>query len=458
MGRRVKWRGWKALALVMGAVSLLGAWQWHGQVEGMRLALRGYTFGLTRSTAMALRTAIRDDGSLDPVAATHVLERAVAVRSERLRFAALVVGGRVVARTAEAPAGLETAAAGEELDLAGHVVVLTSTRDVDPRVPPPPPPDQPHPRRPPPSAEELAGGRVLPLGPSELDGVLAFGFSTELDGEHLRMFLRELASRAGFLILGAGGLAAAYAAGRREQRSAVALEAERVRSRDLAEVGVTAAELAHEMKNPLGIVLALAQQMSEDQAAPEQCRARARRIVDACDRATARLGEFIHYSRLRDPARASVDLRALVSTTLEVLDQDARASSVTLHQDVDALSVEADPDMLQQIVLNLALNAVQGSPPGGRVTVRARSSGSHAWLEVEDTGRGIAPPLLARLFEPYATGRPGGHGLGLAIVRRLVELHGWAVQVESEVGAGTRVRLDGLETLRVAPSVAEEAS
>jgi signal transduction histidine kinase len=99
--------------------------------------------------------------------------------------------------------------------------------------------------------------------------------------------------------------------------------------------------------------------------------------------------------------------------------------------------VALDARLVRQAVVNVAVNAVQAMPQGGRLTVRTRREGDAAVLEVEDEGVGMAPEVAARMFEPFFTTKASGTGLGLAVVKRIVEEHGGAVAVRTEPGGGT---------------------
>jgi signal transduction histidine kinase len=103
--------------------------------------------------------------------------------------------------------------------------------------------------------------------------------------------------------------------------------------------------------------------------------------------------------------------------------------------------VTADADQIQQVLLNLIQNAVQATPRGGNVTLRARQAGGGVEIEVEDTGSGIAPEHRAKIFDPFYTTRPKGTGLGLFVAHGIVQRHRGAIEVESEVGKGTRFRI-----------------
>lgn len=426
------------LLLLLGAVSV---WDWRRRVGVWRDHLRGYHVGLCGSVTRALQGAVRDDGSIDEAAARAILERVLRAAAH-LRVVALLRDGRVVVRCGAPTPDLEPVpASGERAH--GDLLLLYGSTSVD-RLPPLLPFGVTRLGPPPPRPEQLAPGARFDET-DRLHGTLAFGYDAGSSSARARDEALDVASRAAFVLLAAGALGATYAAGRRAERHAAALALERTRSRSLEEVGLTAAGLAHETKNPLGIIVGLAQQISRDDAVPPEHRLRAAQVIDAADRAAERLGEFIHYTRLRDPALGRVDLAALVGEVVDLLEPEARALGVELVAEVAVPAVTADRGMLQQVLVNLVMNSIQASTTGGRVVVRAARQGAEARLEVQDQGHGIPDALRPRVFEPYVTGRADGHGLGLAIVRRLADLHGWTIALESEPGRGTLVRLDDVE-------------
>ena len=255
------------------------------------------------------------------------------------------------------------------------------------------------------------------------------------------------------------------------------LEERRQRER-WQELSVAASGLAHETKNPLGIIRGLAQRL---RAAPELSgpdRERTEHIVDEADRAASRLDDFLSYARIREPRPEPVDLREVVERVLSALETDVEAAGVEVAVEVTAVSppagdpaaepgdagsavVRADREMLIEIVLNLLLNGLDASLPGTTITVGCEALGGEALggearngrgrLWVEDQGHGIEAGRLEEVRKPYVSFKPDGHGLGLAIVSRFVERSGWTLAIRSEPGRGTRVEIDGLEIIGVEP-------
>lgn len=228
----------------------------------------------------------------------------------------------------------------------------------------------------------------------------------------------------------------------------VEMEEELRRSERLAAVGQLAAGLAHEVRNPLASLSGAIELLERDlrELGPS-----ALRLVRIVKRETARLNrlvsDFLAYARPGPGRREPVPLRELL-LELEQLVASAEPGSVRLELEVpDGLVAEGDPDQLRQVFWNLVLNALQAEPKDGVVRVRAAPAAAHETgtgaieIEVRDRGVGIPPEIVDRIMEPFFTTKPKGAGLGLATVHRAVEAHGGSLQIRSDVGHGTTVRL-----------------
>ncbi|MBM4440364.1 MAG: PAS domain S-box protein [Candidatus Rokubacteria bacterium] len=204
------------------------------------------------------------------------------------------------------------------------------------------------------------------------------------------------------------------------------------------------AMLGHELRNPLGVIVnALAV------LRPELHGAEAERVVALIGRQSRQLTRLV--DDLLDVARATagkvelrrevVDVREVVRRCLDALAQAGRTAGHHIYQEGEAVAALADPDRLEQVVANLVDNALKYTPAGGQVFVRTAREGDDAVLVVRDTGEGIRAELLGQIFDvfvqqPQALDRArGGLGLGLTLVKRLVELHGGSVTATSD-GAG----------------------
>lgn len=222
------------------------------------------------------------------------------------------------------------------------------------------------------------------------------------------------------------------------------LEIERAKAAHLEELGLAAAGLAHETKNPLGIISGIAQQVARDPGIPEKSRDLLETIVDEIDKSVSRLGLFMTFAGHRAVSPVPVDAGQVINGVADIMTPEFDAAGVKLDLAVTDLSIMADEQMFRQILVNLLMNSLTASSPGDSVMIRLTRQGRHAVMEVQDQGCGIPEDLLPRIFKPYVTGNPEGHGLGLAIVKRFAEDLDWRVNAKSEPGQGTVMRISDI--------------
>jgi signal transduction histidine kinase len=276
-------------------------------------------------------------------------------------------------------------------------------------------------------------------------GLLAIDFSTDpMDRAWQRDVRAALWLGAAVLGLGVAGMGLIFWTQQRHLRELSALEAEMERRERLAALGDVAAAFAHEVRNPLNAVsMGLQRLASEFVPEPAEEYGRFVSMIEGeVRRLNAIVEQFIALARPLplEPARVALD--DLYAELAVLLEPEARRAGVTLAVDAGGVtSIVADRDHLQQVLLNLVLNAIQATGSGGRVTIGAERARDGIVLTVADTGPGIPPEVLPRVFDPYFTTKRGGLGLGLTIARRIVEAHGGAIDVESQVGPGTRFRV-----------------
>ncbi len=242
---------------------------------------------------------------------------------------------------------------------------------------------------------------------------------------------------------------------------AEAEEANRAKDRFLAVV-------SHELRNPLSPIT-LAVGVLQAVAPADERVQNALRIIERNARHEARLvDDLLDLARAARGAlnieRKPLDLGRLLVDVLETMHSDARRSGIHLEGTFEpGLWVNADATRMSQIAINLLSNALKFTPNGGRVTARLQRQGDSARFSVEDTGVGIEPEVVPRLFAPFVQGsagasRPAGMGLGLSIARSLVELHGGTARVESEGhGRGARFIVE-LPTIAPPPQAEAPAS
>ena len=233
------------------------------------------------------------------------------------------------------------------------------------------------------------------------------------------------------------------------------LDALRRRTQRLEAVTELSASLAHEIKNPLASIRSAVEQLGNAKRATPDEQTLSSLIVRESDRLSRLLTDFLEFGRVRVSRVQQVDIAKLVhgAATLAAAHPSLpKGVNVTVIGDSKKTGfVEGDDDVLHRAVFNLVLNAVQVSPEGGEVRVDVSSlrgdeappgvrlPGGGVSISIADDGPGIPPEAREKMFDPFFTTRPGGSGLGLAVVHRAVESHAGCVFVDSEVGSGTRV-------------------
>lgn len=212
------------------------------------------------------------------------------------------------------------------------------------------------------------------------------------------------------------------------------------RSERLAALGEMSAGIAHEIRNPLGIISSSAQLIDTKLAGTS---AGVRQLLGIIQEESSRINDlvtdFIAFGRPAEPVLRPTDLHRLLRRVAAHGEGLARQQGVTLdveEAEATPLFASVDGDLMQQVLLNLLLNALAAVAPKGRIQLRAGRQGEQACLEVEDDGCGIAPELHGKIFDPFFTTKDQGTGLGLANASRIVEAHGGKLGVRSTPGAG----------------------
>ena len=219
---------------------------------------------------------------------------------------------------------------------------------------------------------------------------------------------------------------------------------ERIRQLDrLAAIGQFASSVAHELRNPLTGIATGVQYLSRGFPEGDERNESVRFILREVVRLNTIIQDLFTATRPRELRLGRVAVRDIVDRTLRGLKPTPEEAGVTIETEgADAWpKVTVDADQLQQVLLNLIQNAIQATPRGGAVSLRADEDRKGWWIEVEDTGAGIAPEHLPRIFDPFYTTRPKGTGLGLFVAHGIVERHRGTIEIYSEPGRGTRFRI-----------------
>ena len=213
----------------------------------------------------------------------------------------------------------------------------------------------------------------------------------------------------------------------------------------LVELGQLAGGLAHEIKNPLSTINVNLKLLAEDIGRiPDDTHRRWLRRLESvqgeADRMRGILDDFLRYAGKYELTLETVELARLVGELADFFAPQAESARVVMRMTLptEPVRVRVDAGLLKQAMLNLLINAVQAMGSGGELIVRLTSSRDRAALEIIDTGSGIAPEELDKVFEVYYSTKKRGTGLGLPTTRRIVREHGGTLLVESDVGKGTR--------------------
>jgi len=213
----------------------------------------------------------------------------------------------------------------------------------------------------------------------------------------------------------------------------------------MSTVGELAAGVMHEIGNPLAGMKAVVQSLLAEGLGSEMADTRLRRLDAEITRLSGFLRGFSSFAAAPPSAPEDCELQQAVADAWFWVAPQARQRGATLERDLPAaaLWLRADPHQLQQVLLNLLLNALHAVEPGGRIRLAARAGDEPgiATIRIEDDGCGIPEHELRSVFEPFHTTRPEGSGLGLAIVRQIAARHGATVALTSRQGLGTRVLL-----------------
>lgn len=228
------------------------------------------------------------------------------------------------------------------------------------------------------------------------------------------------------------------------------LEDQLKRSIRLACLGELAAGIAHEINNPLGIILGFSQEILDEIDENNPLWEHAKIIEQETTRCVKVVQGLLDLARPKPSQISTVNLARLVKDAVALLLQKLRKNRIEVRYDLAAdLFGQVDPQQIQQAFLNLVINAIQAMPYGGELSVGLRPAEpsastrrNFAEITIVDTGQGVASEHLDRLFEPFfSTKGSKGTGLGLAICQRIIEEHGGRIEIFSRLGVGTTCRI-----------------
>jgi len=227
-------------------------------------------------------------------------------------------------------------------------------------------------------------------------------------------------------------------------RRFVRLQERTRQSERLAELGTLTGGLAHELKNPLSTIQLNLQLLGED-LPQDSSNTRLRNRLGTVQKETARLrdilDDFLRFAGRMELQKKPTELTGMLEELVDFYSPQAQLQRVFLRLNRSNGSVIApiDERLFKQAILNLMINALQAMPEsGGEIMLSAHKSDESAVIDITDTGRGMNPDTVRRIFDAYYSTKSGGTGLGLAISKRIIHEHGGSIQVTSELGKGSK--------------------
>ncbi len=288
----------------------------------------------------------------------------------------------------------------------------------------------------------LVGGLIgLCVGVFDYGLFRALGVTMTLGGHDATLAISALFA-ATYAVLGyiTGRLAAAKAQLRASASVVAESQRRALQSEKLAAIGQLAAGVAHEVRNPLGVIRSSAALLVEDLQPGSDAARAGSFIVEEVDRLNAVVRALLDYAKPLAPRRELLDVDALVQAVKPLVEETLRRQGMRLRAAMTTATIAGDPDLLAQLVLTLIENAAQAGGPGGEIVVSLKHRGAAVELAVTDDGPGIDPAIAPRIFEPFFTTRAAGTGLGLALAARVAQAHGGELLLRSGAGLGPNGR------------------
>jgi PAS domain S-box-containing protein len=224
------------------------------------------------------------------------------------------------------------------------------------------------------------------------------------------------------------------------------LEQRLVQADKLSSIGLLAAGVAHEVNTPLAVISTYAQMLAKQVAEDSQKSAILEKIAKQTFRASEIVNSLLNFSRTSTTSFGQVNLNRVIQETLSLLDHQLTKAGIRIENDLqhDLPAVQGNAGKLQQVFLNLFLNARDAMSGGGTLEVKTRAEGSGVRVEVADTGHGISPEHIHRIYDPFFTTKAArkGTGLGLSVTYGIIQEHGGSIEVSNRRSGGAEFRLE----------------
>lgn len=231
-----------------------------------------------------------------------------------------------------------------------------------------------------------------------------------------------------------------------KQRRLMAANEQLAHSEKIATLGRVAAQVAHEVRNPLAGLLLYSEHLKgkldgKVSAGDVQL---VDKIIETINHLTATTEQILNYARPVTLALKTVDLNDVARDVIQLLSTEISKHNIETILDLDSSPVSGmlDEASIRAATLNLVLNAVQAMSTGGRLTISTGRNGKKMWMVIKDSGAGMSPERIKQIFEPFNTTKSRGLGLGMPYAQKIIQQHGGRIEVESRQGIGTQVRIE----------------
>jgi len=231
---------------------------------------------------------------------------------------------------------------------------------------------------------------------------------------------------------------------KREGRERERLEGEIRQTERVTALGHMSAGLAHEIRNPLGImkvsIQMLRQEKCDDEVVSEYCRV----LLEECERLNRLVNEFLSFARPKELVRQRITLGKLVDEGVRLIQPALRQNHIELEQarcHVDLQEVEVDSDQMKQVILNILLNAIDAQGQGGVIYLEGVQRDGFLGFAVSDQGPGILSEAMPYIYDPFFTTKENGTGLGLSVVHRILDQHGGKITIGNRIEGGVCVEI-----------------
>lgn len=232
----------------------------------------------------------------------------------------------------------------------------------------------------------------------------------------------------------------------RKQRRLVEVNQQLAHNEKVATLGRVAAQVAHEVRNPLAGLLLYSEHLKSkiDGKLPNGDVQLIDKIIGTINNLTATTEQILNFARPVTLAPRRVDLNEVTRDVIQLLSTEISAHSIETKLKLDSSPVSGmlDEPSIRATTLNLVLNAIQAMPAGGHLTISTSNSGDKLLMVISDTGPGMSPDQIKQIFEPFSTTKSRGLGLGMPYAQKIIQQHGGQIVVESQPGKGTDVRIE----------------